>query len=43
MDPKHVNETLDRSEQKLWHRHVVEVRPGVLIMPMPFHKGHDGK
>lgn len=28
-------ETLDPSEQKLWHSHVFEVKSGMLIMPKP--------
>jgi hypothetical protein len=44
MVPKHVYETLDPKEQKLWHSHVVEVKSGVLIMPTPStHKGHEDK
>lgn len=39
--PKHVYETLDEEEQKLWHSHVYEVKSGMLILPTPeSHKGH---
>lgn len=27
--------TLDRTERRLWHSHVFEVRSGMLIMPQP--------
>ena len=44
MVPKHVYETLDPKEQKLWHSHVFEVKSGMLIMPTPpTHKGHEDK
>jgi len=28
-------ETLDRSERRLWHSHVFEVKSGMLVMPQP--------
>ena len=40
--PKHVYETLDAEEQKLWHSHEFEVKSGMLILPTPStHKGHE--
>lgn len=39
MIPKHVYETLDIEEQKLWHSHEFEVSSGMLIHPKP--AGHD--
>ncbi|RFU30547.1 hypothetical protein B7463_g5791, partial [Scytalidium lignicola] len=35
MIPKHVYETLDSEEQKLWHSHEYEVGSGMLVMPKP--------
>ena len=32
MVPKHIYETLDREEQKLWHSHEYEVQSGMLIL-----------
>lgn len=44
MVPKHVYETLDAEEQKLWHSHEFEVQSGMLILPRPqSHKGHEDK
>jgi len=44
MVPKHVYETLDAEEQKLWHSHEFEVKSGMLILPTPTtHKGHEAK
>jgi len=42
MVPKHVYETLDPEEQKLWHSHEFEVKSGMLILPTPTtHRGHE--
>lgn len=35
MIPKHVYETLDPEEQKLWHSHEFEVLSGMLVLPKP--------
>ena len=35
MVPKHVYETLNPAEQKLWHSHEYEVGSGMLILPKP--------
>ncbi|KAK5094061.1 hypothetical protein LTR70_005503 [Exophiala xenobiotica] len=35
MVPKHVYETLDPEEQKLWHSHEFEVSSGMLCVPRP--------
>ena len=35
MVPKHVYETFDSEEQKLWHSHEFEVGSGMLVMPKP--------
>jgi hypothetical protein len=44
MVPKHVYETLDPEEQKLWHSHEFEVKSGMLIMPTPStHRGYQDK
>lgn len=44
MIPKHVYETLDKEEQKLWHSHEFEVQSGMLILPTPeTHRGHEDK
>ena len=44
MVPKHVYETLDPEEQKLWHSHEFEVKSGMLILPTPStHNGHGDK
>ena len=41
MVPKHVYETLDPEEQKLWHSHEFEVKSGMLVLPTP--SSHQGK
>ena len=42
--PKHVYETLDPEEQKLWHSHEFEVKSGMLILPTPStHEGYGDK
>lgn len=44
MIPKHVYETLDPDEQKLWHSHEFEVKSGMLILPPPAtHIGYGDK
>ena len=44
MIPKHVYETLDPDEQKLWHSHEFEVKSGMLVLPAPAnHRGHEDK
>jgi hypothetical protein len=44
MVPKHVYETLDPEEQKLWHSHEFEVKSGMLILPTPStHRGYGDK
>lgn len=35
MIPRHVYETLDPEEQKLWHSHEYEVSSGMLVLPKP--------
>ena len=35
MVPKHVYETLEPEEQKLWHSHEFEVSSGMLCVPRP--------
>ena len=35
MVPKHVFETFEAEEQKLWHSHEFEVSSGMLILPKP--------
>ena len=41
MIPKHVYETLDAEEQKLWHSHEFEVGSGMLALPKPSAEEHD--
>lgn len=41
MIPKHVFETLDPEEQKLWHSHEFEVSSGMLIHPKPANHDYD--
>ena len=41
MVPKHVYETLDSEEQKLWHSHEFEVSSGMLVLPKPAVATHD--
>lgn len=44
MIPKHVYETLDPDEQKLWHSHEFEVKSGMLVLPAPAnHRSHEDK
>ena len=42
MVPRHVYETLDPEEQKLWHSHEFEVKSGMLILPTPTSHGTHG-
>ena len=41
MVTKHVYESLDPKEQKLWHSHEYEVASGMLICPKPSTHGRD--
>lgn len=41
MIPKHVYETLDPAEQKLWHSHEFEVSSGMLALPKPAGQSND--
>lgn len=44
MIPKHIYETLDPDEQKLWHSHEFEVKSRMLILPAPAnHIGYEDK
>jgi Protein of unknown function (DUF1264) len=41
MIPKHVYETLDAEEQKMWHSHEYEVSSGMLVAPKPGAEAHN--